>query len=114
MNTADVFHVFQDIASQVDHMANFSVSEPVKKAFLAEFMGDASHEWPDETGQTIALLISHENAPRQYLLEMAGIVNRYRLLDIYADVLGIPCKEYFKPVVRTTRPTECGEWLETV
>jgi hypothetical protein len=89
----------------VDHLANLSVHDANAREFLHKFLGTEEYcQDSVEARQGLVELRQSRNSPNAHILQAAQVIFRYRLLDIYADALGIPTYEDFAVVPRMAKP----------
>jgi hypothetical protein len=76
------------------------------REFLHKFLGTNEYcQDPHEARQGLVQLHQSRNSPTAHILVAAQVIFRYRLLDIYADALGIPCYEDLAVVPRMEKPS---------
>jgi hypothetical protein len=89
----------------VDHSDIIQVHDVNTRAVLFQVMGGDGYEWSRNKSEAIVHLNSSSKRSHGHLLYMAHIFFRYRLLDIYADALGLPVHNKLGIVPRAPRPS---------
>jgi hypothetical protein len=74
------------------------------REFMAKFLCEGNGSISCEEAMREILLAAGDNS-KSYLLPASQIVFRYRLLDIFADVLDCPKHHTFREVPRMARPS---------
>jgi hypothetical protein len=76
------------------------------REFLQKFLGTNEYcQDPHEARHGLVQLQQSRNSCNAHILLAAQVIFRYRLLDIYADALGIPCYEDLAVVPRMKKPS---------
>ena len=87
-------------------MVNLTVHDANAREFLHKFLGTTEYcQDSVEACQGLVELRQSRNSPNAHILQAAQVIFRYRLLDIYADALGIPSYHDLAVVPRMARPS---------
>jgi len=86
-------------------MANLQVDDPHTRAFLRKFLGSDDHALSiDEARSSLVVGSRYGNASNKHIVLAAHIIFRYRLLDVVAEVLGVPCSQDLPYISRIPSP----------
>jgi hypothetical protein len=103
----------QKLASQVDSLSKYEVYDHRTREFVKDYLGCAKE--PSRNAAHELLLVKSQSLPPvQHIIAASVIVLRYRLLDILADVVGMPHHPSLHQIAKQERPKETTERLTSV
>ena len=101
----NVLSLHQKLASQVDTLAEYKVNDVGTGHYLQRFLGSDEHAMTlDEARESLLCRNEEPPASNMHLTAAAGVIFRYRLLDIVADIVGCPEPDGHTRVERGPRP----------